>query len=102
MRSRYSAYALAQTNNAPGRALLAYLHATWHPMTDPDDLEISPTQWTGLVIANEQEAGEVAVVEFIAHYKANGVACKMYETSRFVRDGDKGWLYIDGEVSATG
>lgn len=100
MRSRYSAYALAVTNNTQGRALLTYLHATWHPMTNPDDLEISPTQWTGLQVLNCEESADAAVVEFTAHYKASGVAGEMHETSRFVRDGDKGWLYIDGEVSA--
>ena len=100
MRSRYSAYALAVTNNTQGRALLTYLHATWHPMTNPDDLEISPTQWTGLQVLNCEESADAAVVEFIAHYKVSGVAGEMHETSRFVRDGDKGWLYIDGEVSA--
>lgn len=99
MRSRYSAYALAVTNNAQGRAMLMYLHATWHPMTNPDDLEISPTQWTGLQVQHCEESADAAVVEFTAHYKANGVAGEMHETSRFVRDAAAGWLYIDGEVN---
>ena len=100
MRSRYSAYALAISNNPQGRAMLTYLHATWHPMTNPDDLEISPTQWLGLEVVDAQESGDAAVVEFTAHYKASGLAGQMHETSRFVRDAQAGWLYIDGDVGA--
>ena len=101
MRSRYSAYALAISNNTQGRAMLTYLHATWHPMTNPDDLEISPTQWLGLELIDVQEAGDAAVVEFAAHYKSSGLAGQMQETSRFVRDAQAGWLYIDGDVGTT-
>lgn len=98
MRSRYSAYALATHNNPQGHAMLDYLHATWHPSTAPGDLELSPTQWTGLHVLHTQASADAGVVEFVAHFKINGKAEKMHETSRFVREAGQ-WWYIDGDVN---
>ena len=102
MRARYSAYALATHNNPHGHAMLDYLHATWHVSSAPGDLELSPTQWLALDIVNAQHTLQAGVVEFVAHYKAAGVAHTLHEVSRFVASQDAGaprWWYIDGHVS---
>jgi SEC-C motif-containing protein len=89
MRSRYSAYVLGKID---------YLLTTWHPSTAPGDLELQPIQWMGLEVRNEETAGDVAMVEFVARYKVNGRAQRMIETSRFVRQEGR-WWYIDGQVT---
>ena len=98
MRSRYSAYALAKRNDSFGHAMLQYLHDTWHVSTAPGEIELGPVQWTGLEVLHAQENTDVAVVEFIAHFKVNGKAEKMQELSRFIRL-EGAWKYIDGDVS---
>ena len=98
MRSRYSAYALAQTNDAFGRSLLSYLLATWHTGTKPGEMELQPLQWTGLELLHAQTEGDAGVVEFIAHHKLNGKGVRMHETSRFLRV-NGAWKYLDGDVS---
>jgi SEC-C motif-containing protein len=99
MRSRYSAYALAQRNNAQGQALLRYLLDTWHVGTRPGELELGPLQWTGLEILHAEQQGDAGVVEFIAHHKVDGRAARLHEVSRFVRQGSA-WTYLDGDVAA--
>lgn len=92
MRSRYSAYALG---------LAPYLLATWAPETRPDDLDlVTPpqAQWIGLQVLSHQSEGEAALVGFVARYKLNGRAHRLHENSRFRRDADGRWLYIDGEI----
>lgn len=103
MRSRYSAYALAQGRGAAPSGLLHYLMQTWHPSTAPGDLELGFMQWTGLEIVHHETRGDAGVVEFVAHHKVNGRAAKLQEVSRFVRDGEC-WLYLDGaaETGARG
>lgn len=101
MRSRYSAYALAQGRSAAPRSLLAYLMSTWHPSTAPGDLELGPLQWTGLEVLHESTSGDAGVVEFVAHHKVNGRAGKLHELSRFVREGGA-WLYVDGVIAPDG
>lgn len=94
MRSRYSAFVLRQAD---------YLLASWHPSTRPPmlDLEETPApQWLGLtIVAHAQQDDSHATVEFIARYKLNGRACRLHETSRFVRE-DGHWLYVDGDIHA--
>ncbi|MCA1926763.1 MAG: SEC-C domain-containing protein [Thiobacillus sp.] len=92
MRSRYSAYVLG---------LEDYLFATWHPDTRPPTLDLNApprARWLGLEVKRHavQDAGH-ATVEFIARYKLNGRACRLHETSRFVRHQGR-WLYVDGDV----
>jgi SEC-C motif domain protein len=99
MRSRYSAYALAQPGHPRGHDLLRYLHNTWHTSTVPTDLELSPTQWIRLQVVDAQSAGDAGVVEFIAIYKVGGKAHRLHEVSRFVRSDDGvRWVYIDGDT----
>lgn len=102
MRARYSAYALATTNNPQGQLLLAYLHATWHVSSAPGELELSPTQWVSLDVLHTEQSELAGVVEFIARYKDAGQAHAMHEVSRFIclhEAGAPRWWYIDGQVS---
>jgi SEC-C motif domain protein len=101
MRSRYSAYALAQGRGPAPRAMAAYLMQTWHASTAPGDLELGPLHWTGLEIVQHEMRGDVGVVEFVAHHKVNGRAGKLHEVSRFVREG-AAWLYVDGVMAPGG
>jgi SEC-C motif-containing protein len=95
MRSRYSAYALAQGRGIAPKSVLPYLLKTWHPSTAPGDMELGPLNWTGLDVLHQQESGDAGVVEFVAHHKVSGRAGKLHELSRFVREGGA-WLYADG------
>lgn len=91
MRSRYTAHVLHDA---------AYLRATWHPATRPDDLDPDPDlAWTGLEIV-ATEAGDVAdtkgVVEFRASYRTvRGAVGVLHETSRFSRLAGA-WVYVRG------
>jgi SEC-C motif domain protein len=96
MRSRYTAYALAQRNDVQGQSMLNYLLATWHGATTPGEMEISPTPWVGLDLIDAQIADDAGIVEFVAWFKENGKATRMHERSRFIRQGDR-WLYLDGK-----
>src|SRR4051812_23877860 len=77
MRSRYSAYAVGETD---------YVFRTWHSRTRPDDLSPDPAlTWTGLTIVG---AGE-DWVEFIATYEHGGRSGELHERSRFERRGGR-------------
>jgi len=83
MRSRYTAYAM---NNEQ------YLLDSWHASTRPESIDMDPTaQWIRLVILKKNTDH----VEFVATYRIQGKACKLYENSRFVFEGGK-WFYVDG------
>lgn len=93
MRSRYSAYVLK---------LEAYLLATWHPDTRPDEIGLAEDncKWLGLEVKRFiQGSADSATVEFVARYKINGRAHRLHEISRFVRDGGR-WFYVDGELTS--
>ncbi|KVD79228.1 hypothetical protein WS62_27625 [Burkholderia sp. ABCPW 14] len=98
MRSRYSAYVLGATD---------YLRATWDPRTCPPDLDANADagradapRWLGLAIKRHAPLDDThAEVEFVARYKVGGRAHRMHETSRFTRDAQGAWRYVDGEVS---
>lgn len=92
MRSRYSAYTLQNT---------AYLNATWHPSTRPNNLDLpdqAGTKWLGLTVKQHEiiDANH-AKVEFVARYKLAGRAHRLHEISRFERV-DGRWFYVDGEL----
>jgi len=101
MRSRYSAYALAQGRARATPAIVEYLMQTWHPSTAPGELDLGPLHWTGLEIVHAQMHGDAGVVEFVAHHKVNGRAGQLHEVSRFVREAGA-WRYIDGVVAPDG
>lgn len=90
MRSRYSAYVLG---------LRDHLLATWHPSTRPAAIEPKDPRlkWLGLEVRHHarQDANH-ATVEFVARSKLGGRAHRLHETSRFVREADNCWYYIDG------
>ena len=96
MRSRYSAYVLADEQ---------YLLNSWHSDTRPQrlDLDQSPQQWKRLKIVDTDlgRAGdETGVVEFIATFKINGRAEHLQERSRFKHQ-DGQWVYVDGTHHGT-
>jgi len=101
MRSRYSAYALAQGRARTTPAIVEYLMQTWHPSPAPGELDLGPLNWTGLEIVHAQMQGDAGVVEFVAHHKVNGRAGQLHEVSRFVREAGA-WRYIDGVVAPDG
>lgn len=94
MRSRYSAYV---------RALMDYVHHTWHPSTRPDRSELEAdgaTKWLGLDVKRHVPMGDEATVEFVARYKLGGRAHRLHEVSRFVREGGR-WFYLSGNFPET-
>jgi SEC-C motif-containing protein len=90
MRSRYSAFAVGDA---------AYLLATWAPETRPRALELDASlRWYRLDIVGTTRGGlgdTEGTVEFVAHYRADGVAAQQHEVSRFAKSGGR-WLYVDG------
>ncbi len=91
MRSRYTAYVLADTD---------YLLATWHPTTRPARLDADPPglAWLGLEIKRTWSTGpDRAGVEFIARFRIGGdKAQRLHERSRFIREAGR-WFYLDAE-----
>ena len=80
MRSRYSAYAVGDTD---------YVWRTWHPRTRPEQVAPDPSlTWTGLEILEATDD----VVEFRARHSA-GV---LHERSRFAQRAGR-WFYLAGE-----
>jgi SEC-C motif-containing protein len=100
MRSRYTAYA---------RGDAAHLARTLAPEQragfDAADVSagMKTTQWLGLEILDTKDGGaddSTGIVEFVAHFQAQGQTRALHERSRFRRDGtDGGWVYIDGEMN---
>lgn len=93
MRSRYTAFALGDTD---------HLRATWHPSTRPHDIEIDDGLiWRRLVIVGTDGGGpfdDEGVVEFEAFWRQGDERGVMHERSRFVRV-ERRWLYVDGDVT---
>jgi SEC-C motif-containing protein len=97
MRSRYSAFAVRDAD---------YLLRTWHPSTRPPALELDRTvRWTGLeILATEDGTAfhRAGVVEFRAHCSVDGRPDALHERSRFSRDEDGAWTYLDGVPDPAG
>jgi len=97
MRSRYTAYV---------RGAVDYLIATQDPArrsgTRAEILKFTKaTTWLGLEIVAidaDGEADRTGVVEFIARGVTRGKLFAQHERSRFRRDTDGNWLYVDGEL----
>lgn len=95
MRSRYSAYVQRDA---------AYLHKTWHQSTRPSLKQLrqpEPVEWLGLTIIRTEggtESDSSGLVEFIAHFSAQGSTQQLHETSRFSREKGK-WYYLDGNYA---
>ncbi|KZM71517.1 SEC-C domain-containing protein [Nocardia terpenica] len=92
MRSRYTAFALGDTD---------YLLRSWHPRTRPRRLALDPGQrWLFLEIVRTERGGpfdDTGSVEFRAHYRHDGRRGQLHECSKFARVGGE-WLYVDGEI----
>ncbi len=90
MRSRFSAFALAESG---------YLLETWHPRTRPATLEVDPeVRWTGLDVLATSGGSPLeteGTVEFRAHYVVAGRTGAQHERSRFLREQGR-WRYLDG------
>ena len=91
MRSRYTAYT---------RADIAYLLASWHSSTRPQDIDTeSIPHWCGLEIISTalgQTNDREGLVEFRATALAGERLLVLRERSRFLRE-DGVWRYVDGE-----
>jgi SEC-C motif domain protein len=89
MRSRYAAFAVADTR---------YLLQTWHSRTRPETVELDPDmRWYRLDILHTRRGGLLdsdGVVEFRAFYRHDGGAGQQHERSRFEREGGR-WRYLD-------
>ena len=100
MRSRFSAYALG---------LVDYIQRTTDPLGDAWDADTDAwaasirrfsegTRFAGLVIRSapppEGDRGEVV---FTAVLEQGGDNATFTERSRFRRDPERGWLYVDGD-----
>jgi SEC-C motif domain protein len=95
MRSRYCAFVLERAD---------YLLATWHVSTRPTSLGFEPgVKWLGLDLRSRSVLdADHAEVEFVARQRSStGVATRLHERSRFVREEDgllHRWYYLDGEL----
>ena len=91
MRSRYTAFARGNSD---------YLLATWHPLTRPVELRLEPgIRWLGLDVRSHRTIGaNQAEVEFVARSRAQGRARRLHERSRFLREPDGRWYYVDGDI----
>lgn len=99
MRSRYTAYT---------RGDVAYLARTLAPehRAGFDMADVSAgmreTQWLGLEILDTKDGGaadDTGIVEFAARFKAQGRLQMLQERSRFRREADGNWVYVDGETA---
>ncbi len=93
MRSRYAAFATGDQ---------AYLLASWHPRTRPNDLQLDPQQrWLGLKIKRQiagQPDDDTGQVEFVARFKLGSRGHALRELSSFERL-DGRWVYVEGTVA---
>ncbi|WP_019623709.1 YchJ family protein [Thioalkalivibrio thiocyanoxidans] len=91
MRSRYAAFVEGRED---------YLLATWAAATRPQSLALEPDQrWLGLTIRATEAGGpedQEGWVEFVARSRVRGQGVRLYERSRFRREGGR-WVYLDGE-----
>ncbi len=92
MRSRYTAYV---------REDAVYLRATWHITRRPNTLAFEPDcKWLGLEVREHRVLDAThAEVAFVARMRsASGQASRLSERSRFLREADGRWYYVDGDV----
>ena len=100
MRSRYSAYATSTVD---------YLYETSGPRVQKD-FDAASTKnwsqsaiWTGLEVLKThkgEEADDVGVVEFIAHYTVKEKTFDHHEIASFERHNGN-WVFVDGRILGT-
>jgi SEC-C motif-containing protein len=94
MRSRYTAFVRERAD---------YLLATWHVSKRPSTVSFEPgVKWLGLDVRSRSVLdADHAEVEFVARQRsAAGVATRLHERSRFVREDDgllSRWYYLEGD-----
>lgn len=91
MRSRYTAYAVGDTD---------HLFRTWHPATRPTEVELDGAlRWTRLDILDVAGDESEGVVEFAAHWTSGQAATRQdgvaRERSTFTQRAGR-WVYRDG------
>ncbi len=99
MRSRYTAYARGDVAHLA--RTLAPEHRSGFDMADVS-AGMKQTQWLGLEILDTEAGGaedSTGIVEFVARFQAHGKAQALHERSRFRRDEDGSWVYVDGETA---
>jgi SEC-C motif-containing protein len=90
MRSRYSAFVLADDD---------YLLDSWHPLTSPEQLDLSDNpDWLQLQIISSHEDNEQARVHFRAFYH-DGKQRKFLEEHSEFRKTNGRWLYLRGDTN---
>ncbi|MAK91954.1 MAG: zinc chelation protein SecC [Oleibacter sp.] len=89
MRSRYSAFVMGNTD---------YLLRSWAQENRPAELVADDTQWCGLEIYDASEQGNEGRVRFAARFRDQDGYQELTETSRFRRDDDGFWRYVDGDA----
>lgn len=90
MRSRYTAFVHQRAD---------YLLATWAATTRPSQVSFdADVKWLGLDVRSRSVLDAThAEVEFVARQRGtDGVATRLHERSRFVREADERWYYVDG------
>lgn len=94
MRSRYTAFVRGDER---------YLLATWHAGTRPAQLQLETgIKWLGLEVrAHRVVDASHATVEFVARSRLHGRAERLHEASRFFREADGRWYYVDGLAAGT-
>lgn len=92
MRSRYSAYALKESD---------YLLSSWHPSTRPEylDLKDDSTQWKKLKIISTNKQKVHFVAYFTQDTLNNEKIYALTEVSHFIKE--KSWFYVEGEAVKT-
>ncbi len=92
MRSRYEAFVAGDE---------AWLLASWHASTRPASVPFEPgTRWLGLEVRDHRVIDAThAEVEFVACFRqGGGKAVRLHERSRFVKEDDGRWYYLDGDL----
>jgi SEC-C motif-containing protein len=98
MRSRYTAYARGDVAHLA--RTLAPEHRAGFDMADVS-ASMNSTQWLGLEILDTKDGGvedRTGIVEFVARFQAQGQTRALRERSRFCRDTDGSWVYVDGDT----
>lgn len=94
MRARYSAFVVGD---------VAFLLDSWYPATRPEtgEFELDPDiKWRRLIIERAELGGPfdtTGSVTFTAIGRSSDGRFEQREHSRFLRGGDTGWQYVDGD-----
>ena len=89
MRSRYSAFVVGDDD---------YLLESWHPLTSPDQLDLSDNpDWVQLQIISNEQDGDQGRVHFRAFYREGRQLECLVEHAEFRKVNGR-WLYLRGDI----